>query len=314
MRWVAAPLSRTTDLTALEAQLRLDDVRAAQARTGRGHGPRRRRLYDRPPDPPTPVEGDMTEYPPEPIAIVGLAAIMPDAPDAARSGTTSRPADTASATSRRSGGIPTCTTTPTRTRRTRPTRGSAAGCATSRGTRSAGGCRCRRRSPSRWTTGSSGRSPLPAPRCSMPGWPDWDVDPEQRRRHPRQRDRRREALRHEHAHPAARDAARARDRRRRFAALPENVTAGDRRRDPQGVPRELRRDHRGHHARRARERHWPAGSPTCSTSAARTSRPTRRARRGSRPCGRRRQGLASRPVRRGASAAASTATWALPRS
>ena len=104
----------------------------------------------------------------EPIAVVGVSAIMPDAPDGQRSGTTSNPAATASATSRRTLGSRSCTTTPTRTHPTRRTRGSAAGSATSRGSRWRGSCRSRRRSARRWTTARSGRWRAPVRRCSTP--------------------------------------------------------------------------------------------------------------------------------------------------
>ena len=94
-----------------------------------------------------------------------------------RSGTTSRPAATASATCRRNAGIPSCTTTPTRTHRTRPTRASAAGSATSHGSRWRGSCR-----PAGGQR-ADGRRPEVGGRGTRAalldaGWPDWTVDPE----------------------------------------------------------------------------------------------------------------------------------------
>ena len=99
------------------------------------------------------------------VAIVGVGAILPDAPDVADVlGQRHATAATASATSTRALGSRRSTTTPIRRRPTRRTRRSAAGCATGTGTRSPGSCRSRRASATRWTTGRSGRSPARARR------------------------------------------------------------------------------------------------------------------------------------------------------
>ena len=71
---------------------------------------------------------------------------------------------TASRRSRRTAGIRRCTTTPTTTRPTRRIRKSAAGCASTPGTRSSGGWRFRRAWPMPWTARSAGASPAPARR------------------------------------------------------------------------------------------------------------------------------------------------------
>ncbi len=185
---------------------------------------------------------------PQPIAIVGMGAIMPEAPDGGGVlGKHHQRAATASPTCRRTGGTRSCTTTPTRARRTRPTPASAAGSATSPGTRSAGTCRCRPRSAIRWTTARSGRSPRRAPPSSTPAGHSWNVDPERvaviignaiggekqyatnlRIQLP------------EFTRELARSAA--------FARCRASIQADDHRRDHPVLPEPVRRDHRGHHA------------------------------------------------------------------
>ena len=104
---------------------------------------------------------------------------MPDAPDAAAfwENVTGGPLQHHRRAGR-SAGTRRSTTTPTRTRPRRPTRRSAAGSATSTGTRWAGSCRSRRWSPRRWTRARSGRSPAPARRSSTAGWPERPLDHE----------------------------------------------------------------------------------------------------------------------------------------
>ena len=75
------------------------------------------------------------------VAVVGVGAIMPDAPDAATFWENIKAGATASATSTPGDGTRSCTTTPTRRHRTRPTPKSAPGCATGCGTPSPGSCR-----------------------------------------------------------------------------------------------------------------------------------------------------------------------------
>ncbi len=144
------------------------------------------------------------------------------------------------------------------------------------------------------------------------GWPDWDVDPEQvavifgnaiggeKQYATNLRIQLPEVLRELEAAPT-------------FGTLSDHVRRTILEETRKGFLAELRRDQRGHDARRAGERARPAGSRTCSTSADRTSPRTRRAPPASRPSGRRlsawRPGSTTSP-----SPVASTATWASRRS
>ncbi len=175
---------------------------------------------------------DIFAIPSSPIAVVGVGAIMPRRPRRrCVLGEHHRRSLLDHRGPARALGSGAVLLARSRRSRTRPTRRSAAGCATTRGTRSAGSCRFRRRSPTRWTTVSGGRSAPPGPRSLDAGWPDWNDRSRQRRRGHRQRDRRREALRDEHAHRAARGAARPGERRvvRRADRRPARSTSSTRR-------------------------------------------------------------------------------------
>ena len=132
------------------------------------------------------------------------------------------------------------------------------------------------------------------------------------RRHPRQRPRRREALPVEHADPAAGGAQAARgvgDPGQPRARDPR----ADRRGDPTRLPRQRLRHHRGHDARRARERHRrPGGEPVQPARhelhhGCRVRLRAGRAELGRRPAWSTTSSTPSSP-------AASTATWASTRS
>ena len=211
------------------------------------------------------------------IAIVGMGAIMPEAPDAAAFwNNITRRAATASPTSRRTGGTRICTTTRTRRPRTRPTRASAAG------------SREFPWDPIAWrlpippkVARPDGRRPevggrrRPGRRCSTPAGRSWTRRPGAGRGHPRQRDRRREALRDATCASSFPEFdQRARAGRRASPALPADAR--------EAIIAETARDRsRASSPRSPRTRcpaSWrtssPAGSPTCSTSAGPTSPPT----------------------------------------
>ena len=129
-----------------------------------------------------------------PIAVVGMSAIMPNAPSGrTRSGATYRRPRTPSPTCRPTAGTRTCTTTRTTALPTRRTAASADGCASSTGTRrlAAAGTADGRRPDGRrpaWSI-SAARAALLGRRLA-----GLDGRPRPRRRHHRQRARRREAL------------------------------------------------------------------------------------------------------------------------
>ena len=250
---------------------------------------------------------------PEPIAIVGIGAIMPDAPDAPRpSGATSAAGGTRSATCPPTAGTRRCSTTPTphapdktysQDRRLGPrvplgADGVEAADPAERGR-------------------ADGRRPEVGGRAARAalldaGWPDWDVDSDRVARDPRQRHRRREARTHDPAHRATRVRPRA------------------------GAVAVVRGAARGGPAQRSAPRRASGSSPACPTItedtmpgelsniiAGRVAAPVQPARpelhhrrrlrlgAGRHERGGRRAAVASQ-YRRRASPAASTATWAPP--
>ena len=113
------------------------------------------------------------------VAVVGVGAVLPDAPNAAAFWR--QPDDGPlqhQRGHRRPLGSRRCTTTPTRRRPTRRTRRSAAGSASATGHRSSGDCRSRRRSPTRWTGPRSGRSSPRREALIDYGYPDRPLDPD----------------------------------------------------------------------------------------------------------------------------------------
>ena len=214
------------------------------------------------------------------VAIVGVGAILPDAPDAERVlGQRLATATTRSATSTRRAGIRRSTTTPTRRRRSGPTRRSAAGCASGTGTRWPGSCRSRRSvsdamdDAQKWAVACT-RMALDGLRLAGAA-----ARPRAHRRDPRQRDGGRAALPDDAAHHVPRAGARPRRRaelRRAAAPTCARAITGELH---ARMERDLPADHRGHDAGRAVATASPAASRTCSTCAGRTTSSTRRARR-----------------------------------
>ena len=144
----------------------------------------------------------MTIHDAEPIAVVGVGAIMPDAPDAGDvlGQHQGRPLQR-SATCRRSAGIPTLYYDPD-PQAPDKTYSQIGGWVRDFGWEPLAWKlpippEGRRR---RWTTARSGRSPAARAALLDAGWPELDRRPRAGRRDPRQRDRRREALPQQPAH------------------------------------------------------------------------------------------------------------------
>ena len=210
------------------------------------------------------------------VAVVGVGAILPDAPDAATFWANVR-GGRYSITEVRPGalGPRASTTTPTRRHPTRPTPRSAAGCATGRGIRWPGSCRSRRGSATPWTTPRSGQSPCTRAALLDYGWPERPLDGERTAVVLGNAMSGETSLPHRAAHRLSRSSPTSWTGRRRSRRLPSDVRKaisaefGELRRRP------LSRDHRGHHARRAGQLHGrPGGQPV------RPPRPELRRRRG----------------------------------
>ena len=197
----------------------------------------------------------------EPIAVVGVSAIMPDAPDAATFWANIKAGRYCISNVRRSDGIRSSSTTPTRTlRRIRRTPVSAGGSASSPGSRSRGSCRSRRRSAPRWTTARGGPWRVPVQRCWTPGGRTgrWT-----RSESPSSSAAPSAATSSTGATCASTPGVRPGAVRR--AVVCGAAGAGARscaRRDQRLFSRRDREDHRGQHARRTREHHRrPGGEP-----------------------------------------------------
>ena len=210
-----------------------------------------------------------------PVAIVGIAAIMPQAPDAATfwANITRRPLRDHRRPARALGPGALLRRGP-RGRPTRPTRRSAAGCASSPGTRSAWKLPIPPKvAAADGRRASSGRSRAARSALLDAGWPDWDVDSE------------RVAVilgnaigGEKHYRPACASScprcSAGLAGAPSLAALPGGRAAPHRRGDPRGLPR--RRSSRSTRTPcpASCPTSSPAGSPTCSTSAGPTSPPT----------------------------------------
>ncbi len=174
---------------------RRDAIRSCAGRPGRRHGPRCRRavrLHHGMPSPvrsrppcrrrrPTREETSRCDTDRQPIAIVGIGAIMPDAPDAAAFWANIRAVATRSATCRPSGGTRRCTSTRTRTPRDKTYSKIGGWVRDFAWEPMAGSCRSRRRWPTqmddgqKWAVASAARG---AARRRLAGL---DVDPERSR-------------------------------------------------------------------------------------------------------------------------------------
>ena len=207
----------------------------------------------------------MNEHPDSPVAVVGLAAIMPDAPDATTFWQNLRDGRYSISDVPPERWDPELYYDPTRRagqdlqphRRlgARPPVGAAGLAAPD----AAEGRRAARRGPA---VGGLGCTVGPARRRLA----DVAGRPRARRGDPRQRDRRREALPDVAAGPVPGVSPRPARVARPSPRCPQTTRAAILDGVARAVPGPRARDHRGHHARRARRTSWPAGSPTSSTS------------------------------------------------
>ena len=183
--------------------------------------------------------------------------------------------------------------------RARPTRRSAAGCATGSGTRSAGSLPIPPRVGDAMDDAQKWAVACTREALADYGWPERPLDLERTAVDPRQRDGRREALPDGAAHHLPRVRARARRRRRASPRCPPTCA----RRSPPSCTASVdalaaRRSPRTR-CRASSATASPAGSPTCSTCAGRTSSSTPPAPRRWRRSTPSIEGLVERRVRRG---------------